>query len=606
MAEKWTKTDPGGDHSKGDSRHSSCCDKLVVAAIDFGTTYSGYAFSFKHEYEKECSKVSSNNWTAGSRALVSLKTPTTLLLRPDKTFEAFGYEAEDRYADLALDDEHHEWFYFRRFKMMLFEKIGLKRNIQIEDDKGRKMSALTVFTMSIKFLKEHLLTTLSNRASGVTEKDVHWVLTVPAIWNDNAKQFMREAAEKADIDGKDLSIALEPEAASLYCMRLPIDMLSGADSLSKGSVVSPFSQGTKYMVVDVGGGTVDITVHEVLEKETLREIHTASGGAWGGTRVDEAFKQFFIKIVGEKVMRKFELDCTSDYIDMFREFETKKRNIKHDQGGKVTFKIPIRLTELYEEKEGEKIKAKLQKVKEYKDKVTWVGDKLRVEAEVMKALFNESCGSIVKHVDDLLRDKASAGTNTIVLVGGFSESTLLQETFRRNFKGKRLIIPEEAGLAVLKGAVMFGHNPLTIISRVARYSYGVRVYRDFQEGDHPTNKKMNVDGVIKCKDIFGVHVKKGEELKVGEVQSKQRYTPLEADQTSLVLDFYTSTEEEPKFVTDHNSQFIGQLEVQVRDLRGGKERGIWVEMTFSGTEIIVAAREEKTNKVTQAKFNCLG
>ena len=58
------------------------------------------------------------------------------------------------------------------------------------------MNALTVFTMSIKYLKEHLLNTLGNRASGVTDKDVHWVLTVPAIWNDNAKQFMREAAEK--------------------------------------------------------------------------------------------------------------------------------------------------------------------------------------------------------------------------------------------------------------------------------------------------------------------------------------------------------------------------------------------------------------------------
>ena len=114
-------TEHGGKHSGEGGK--SCCDKLVVAAIDFGTTYSGYAFSFKHEYEKECTKVSSNNWTAGSRALVSLKTPTTLLLKPDKTFEAFGYEAEDRYADLALDEEHGDWYYFRRFKMMLFEKI---------------------------------------------------------------------------------------------------------------------------------------------------------------------------------------------------------------------------------------------------------------------------------------------------------------------------------------------------------------------------------------------------------------------------------------------------------------------------------------------------
>jgi len=26
-------------------------DKLMVAAVDFGTTFSGYAFSFRHDYQ---------------------------------------------------------------------------------------------------------------------------------------------------------------------------------------------------------------------------------------------------------------------------------------------------------------------------------------------------------------------------------------------------------------------------------------------------------------------------------------------------------------------------------------------------------------------------
>ena len=76
---------------------------------------------------------------------------------------------------------------------------GLKRDLTIADDKGRKLNALLVFSMSIRYLKDHVVHTLSNRTSGVTEKDVHWVLTVPAIWNDNAKQFMREAAEKVQL-----------------------------------------------------------------------------------------------------------------------------------------------------------------------------------------------------------------------------------------------------------------------------------------------------------------------------------------------------------------------------------------------------------------------
>lgn len=36
------------------------------------------------------------------------------------------------------------------------------------------------------------------------------------------------------------------------------------------------------MVVDCGGGTVDITVHELCgQRATLRELHKASGGACG-------------------------------------------------------------------------------------------------------------------------------------------------------------------------------------------------------------------------------------------------------------------------------------------------------------------------------------
>jgi hypothetical protein len=98
--------------------------KLLVAAIDFGTTYSGYAFSFRHEYEQDPTKASGKTWTAGVNTPgVSLKTSSTILLKPDKTFDSFGYEAEDRYAELAMDDEHKDYYYFRRFKMLLFDKI---------------------------------------------------------------------------------------------------------------------------------------------------------------------------------------------------------------------------------------------------------------------------------------------------------------------------------------------------------------------------------------------------------------------------------------------------------------------------------------------------
>lgn len=62
-------------------------DQLLIAAIDFGTTHSGYAFSFENDYKVDPLKISTNqNWVAGSRGLVSLKAPTCVLLNPRQEF----------------------------------------------------------------------------------------------------------------------------------------------------------------------------------------------------------------------------------------------------------------------------------------------------------------------------------------------------------------------------------------------------------------------------------------------------------------------------------------------------------------------------------------
>jgi hypothetical protein len=57
-------------------------------------------------------------------AIFVLLGPTTILIRPDgETIDSFGFDAETRYAELAEDREHKEWYYFKRFKMQLFDKI---------------------------------------------------------------------------------------------------------------------------------------------------------------------------------------------------------------------------------------------------------------------------------------------------------------------------------------------------------------------------------------------------------------------------------------------------------------------------------------------------
>jgi len=255
---------------------------------------------------------------------------------------------------------------------------------------------------------------------------------------------------------------------------------------------------------------------------------------------------------------------------------------------------------LYEEKHGKKFEKAGDK---FQGAVKVVTGKLRIDCEFMRGWFKDSCDNTVLHVRKLFQEPQCAGCKTILLVGGFSESPMIQNALRTGFPDKRLIVPEEAGLAVLKGAVLYGHDPVTIVSRVAKCSYGIRVFRDFIEGTHPRDKKQNIGSRIKCKDVFARHVKKGQELVVGEPQSSQRYTPLEADQLSLVFDIYTSPEEDPEYTTDVGCLHIGQLEVEVPDK--GKDRGVWVKMIFGGTELTVHARNEKSGEESKATFDFL-
>lgn len=71
--------------------------------------------------------------------------------------------------------------------------------MEIEDILGKPMKGIEVFAAAIRYIREHLLSVLNdpNREDHVkitSDNDIRWVLTVPAIWNDLSKRFMREAA----------------------------------------------------------------------------------------------------------------------------------------------------------------------------------------------------------------------------------------------------------------------------------------------------------------------------------------------------------------------------------------------------------------------------
>ncbi|KAL5012577.1 hypothetical protein ScPMuIL_011128 [Solemya velum] len=607
--DSWSTVIPNGEYcpsvytrdNAGDTLQAFASSKLLVAAIDFGTTFSGYAFSFRHEYETEPSKVAGKVWHSSTGLLASMKTPTCLLLKPDKTFAAFGYDAENSYSELALDNEHHKWYYFRRFKMMLHDKMGLKRHIELEDETGKFLPAMTVFSLAIEFLKNDLVQNCKDKLTDIYERDIQWVLTTPAIWTDVAKQFMREAAIKAGISGDSLDIALEPEAASIYCRHIPLQRKEKGGKTS----VETFKPGSKYLVLDAGGGTVDITIHEVTQNRSIKELHQASGGPWGGTKVDEEFRKLLISIIGAPVLAKFQKEYMEDFLELFREFELKKRDTKPESNDKQTFRMPVSLRELFEASTGEKIQNAINNMN-IKDKVKWLKDKMQIDSSLMRKFFEKATEETVKHTAKLLQQRQLKDVTTILMVGGFSESPMLQQAVKQKFPEMLIIIPPDAGSAVLKGAVIYGHNPRTILERKCKYTYGIEITPEFDEDRHDENHKIVVNDVDRCDNVFSRHVAIGRTVKVGEPQQEKSYVPIYEDQDGVIVKVFASTKLNPMYTTDDSCVKLGKMSLDLPPSSGKGERSFKVQMFYSGTEIEVKARDESSGETAKASFDFLG
>lgn len=121
--------------------------KLLVAAIDFGTTYSGYAFLTKDDFEAfqgDNSRIHCPTWQRDGG--LSHKAPTSVLFRPNKTFHSFGFEAEKYYHENSDNNDFKEWYFFKHFKMKLYtNKVIIVLT---------KKYSLCFCTFEIKFLYE--------------------------------------------------------------------------------------------------------------------------------------------------------------------------------------------------------------------------------------------------------------------------------------------------------------------------------------------------------------------------------------------------------------------------------------------------------------------
>ncbi|VDI41244.1 Hypothetical predicted protein [Mytilus galloprovincialis] len=508
---------------------------VLVAAIDFGSSDSGCAFSLRSDYESDPINTIHTE-SLGGNSSKTQKSPTVVLMNPDGEFAAFGKKAEQQYEELALDDEDKKWFYFTRFKMQLFTKKGLNKDMMLEDINGRKMKALDVFACCIEYIKNKVFKRAEEGVSNLQEDEVHWMITVPAIWNESARQFIIAAATKAGINPVLLSLVLEPEAAAVFCKYVAIR--SSKDG--KEAKLEVFESGSQFVIVDLGGGTVDITCNEVTETGQLQEIYHASGGPWGGNMINLRIWKLIRSVIGNATFDACMEESTYLKLCMLKEIEEGKMKMKSNE--KATFKLPFEFSNKKIEYKGAEI----------------IKDKIHIDPDVISKVFEYAIEQVCSHLSKVLARDETRNVKYLLLVGGYASCEILKETIKKKFNTYDIIHPcNNPEMIVLNGAVIMGHESRPIIGRLARYHYGLAVPSGLRI---IPKKETTMHTEFDHEPTFLPLICKGTPIRIGKKVAQYSFIVTSEELTDIEIGILTCEDDKaPSSIAENSCNKIGQI-----------------------------------------------
>ena len=231
-----------------------------------------------------------------------------------------------------------------------------------------------------------------------------------------------------------------------------------------------------------------------------------------------------------------------------------------------------------------------------------------VSRRMSHELYCDTVKCVLDELEDVLKNQACASVGVIILVGGLSESNVIRAAVEGKYKPRYSIYnPHDADLAVLKGAVLFGLNPKIVISRVSRFTYGIRVFKEFESGRHDEGKLVERNGKDMCKDCFSRKFTINEHVTVGSVTEFHVYDTFlyreDKRHNPISIEIYISQQEDPTYTTDPECRKLCSVIIEPID-------GEWpitvkgvVTFEVSNTELIAVFRDINTQRTAKCKFD---
>ncbi|MFK0180516.1 Hsp70 family protein [Streptomyces xanthochromogenes] len=586
----------------------------VVAAIDVGTHAIGFGWCVVSESNDEARtrKIHfCNQWD--DQPAATAKNLSAVIVDSNGDLVAWGFEARRMWLMRADSLKALGARYFAGFKMDLAVRPAtgeeaLPQGSSAEGSSGdgdgvTERTGLQSPDEMTPSLLTMLLRQVVNKtrdqieASGYDEDDIRWCLTVPAIWSDYQKAVMRDVAKNAGLPGEDgrVLLSLEPESAAHYARLCGVNVVADPDA-EGFDLMTP---GARFMVVDCGGGTVDITAYANDADGRMIEIGKSIGGRFGSDFLNRAFENEHLRdsLGGAEILDKVREECPDALLHLVDQWERAKLHVTLDQDESVNLMIPSAI----DRRLGAALRRRLAR---RQDKVS---DAIVLTPAHVHALFDKvvpaTLDLIETQLDEMDRTRGTDGLPQVVLlVGGFSNSPYLQQAVKERLGSRAMVlVPPNPDIAVLFGAAHFCYDPQTRARR-SRFTYGTESCRTFEEGADPQDfRYVSDEGRVLCQNTFAVFVQAGETVPT-EAEVAHVFTPVNKRQKSIRFDIYATNDPDPRYVTDEGSDKIGEVEIDIRSVMRfpRAERAVRVHMKFGETELKVRAEVIHTGQQVDA------
>ena len=335
-----------------------------------------------------------------------------------------------------------------------------------------------------------------------------------------------------------LSLVFEPEAAAAYCMKM-----SDTDVKDKSNFTGSLATNGCFFTVDVGGGTIDITAHQVNDENVPVVFNLPCGRVFGGSLINESFIAFLEETTGatmtdyycigsNEITRKAEIQDIKSKL-----FEEAKRYFANDDIKENYYSVA--LPKLYCQRYGQVLE-RMGKKKHSFEFIKETNQLRLSEAKMMELARN--CLHQIEECIKSAMDSVGMRPDIIYLVGGFGGSNLVVEHIRNVFEDIRIVIPQNPDLAIVRGACVYYKNkPI----RTADATYGTVCKLRFDEKNKihkEAEKVLGEGGSQYCTSLFKPFVQIGESIHPDHVY-KSVYAPITADQKVLLLTLYSTREE---------------------------------------------------------------